>query len=255
MCYDVKTKLESQLRRAKRFNDPNWIHELEEKLKPFRDQPNFHVSGYMHPKLLIYTNNEPTVPTISTWGLVPFWVKNNDQRFNIWNNTLNARGETIFEKPSFRDSATHKRCIIHIDGFYEHHHFKGKTYPFFIERKDENPLSIAGLWSEWVDKETGEILNTFTIVTTKGNGLMTKIHNNPKLIEPRMPVILDEETEDFWLEPINNERQRGDVINLMQPYAGNKLKAHTVRKLRGKTAVGNVPEASRYFKYNELEVA
>ena len=255
MCYDVKTKLESQLRRAKRFNDRNWMLELEEKLKPYRDQPYFHVSGFIHPKLLIYTNNQPTIPTISIWGLVPFWVKNNDQRLNIWNKTINARGETIFEKPSFRDSAKNKRCIIHLDGFYEHHHFKGKTYPFYIEGRDENPLSIAGLWSEWVDKETGEILNTFTIVTTKGNGLMTKIHNNPKLIEPRMPVILDVEMEDLWLAPINNERQKGDIINLMQPYAENKLKAHTVRKLRGKIAVGNVPEASRYFKYDELEVA
>lgn len=255
MCYDVKTKLESQLRRAKRFNDPNWILELEEKLKPYRDHPYFYVSGYMHPKLLIYTNNEPTVPTIAIWGLVPFWVKNNDQRLNIWNNTLNARGETIFEKPSFRDSAKHKRCIIHLDGFYEHHHFKGKIYPFYIEGKDENPLSIAGLWSEWVDKETGELLNTFTIVTTKGNSLMTKIHNNPKLTEPRMPVILDEEMEDLWLAPINNEQQRVDIIKLIRPYSESKLKAHTVRKLRGKAALGNTPEANRYFRYDELEVA
>ena len=255
MCYDVKTKLESQLRRAKRFNDQRWIMELEEKLIPYEVQDYYHVSGYTHPKLLIYTNDKPYVPTLSIWGLVPHWVKNNDQRLKFWNNTLNARGETVFEKPSFRDSAKNKRCILHLDGFYEHHHFNGKTYPFFIASKDNIPLSVAGLWSEWVDKETGEILNTFTIVTTKANSLMGKIHNNPKLVESRMPVILREETEDLWLGPINNERQRKEIINLIQPYPENKLKAHTVRRLRGKAAVGNVPEASTNFKYNELEVA
>jgi putative SOS response-associated peptidase YedK len=255
MCYDVKTNLESQLKRAKRFNDKNWIEDLEEKLLPNKDSVYYHVSGYTHPKLLIYTNDKPYIPTVSIWGFVPHWIKNNDQRLKFWNNTLNARGETIFEKPSFRDSAKNKRCILNIDGFYEHHHFKGKTYPFFISRKDGRPLSIAGLWCEWIDKETGEILNTFTIVTVKGNSLMAKIHNNPKLIEPRMPVILTEETEDIWLEPINNERYRKEIIKLIQPYPENKLKAHTVRRLRGKEAVGNVPEASAYFKYNGLEVA
>ena len=255
MCYDIKTKLESQLRRAKRFNDQDWIVELEEKLLPYKDHPYFHVSGYSHPKLLIYTNEKPYIPSVSIWGLVPHWIKNNDQKLRFWNNTLNARGETIFEKPSFRDSAKNKRCIIHIDGFYEYHHFKGRTYPFFIARKDKRPLSIAGLWSEWVDRETGEILNTFTIVTTKGNDLMAKIHNNPKLIEPRMPVILPDEMEDHWLEPINTDGQRKEIMNLIKSFPENKLKAHTVRKLRGKEAVGNVPEASTYFEYKELEVA
>ena len=255
MCYDIKTKLESQLRRAKRFNDQDWILDLEEKLLPYEDHPYFHVSGYNHPKLLIYTNEKPYIPTVSMWGLVPHWIKNNDQKLKFWNNTLNARGETIFKKPSFRDSAKNKRCILHIDGFYEHHHFKGKTYPFFIAGKDKRPLSIAGLWSEWVDRETGEILNTFTIVTTKGNSLMAKIHNNPKLIEPRMPVILPDGMEDHWLEPINNEGQRKEIVNLIKAYPENKLQAYTVRKLRGNEAVGNVPEASRYFEYKELEVA
>ena len=255
MCYDVKTKLESQLRRAKRYNDQVWIDELEKKLLPYEDSTYYHISGYAHPKLLIYTNDNPYIPTPSIWGLVPHWIKNNDQKLNFWNNTLNARGETIFEKPSFKDSAKNKRCILHLDGFYEHHHFKGKTYPFFVAGRDGKPLSIAGLWSEWVDKETGEILNTFTIVTTKGNGLMTKIHNNPKLIEPRMPVILAEELEDLWLGPINSQRDKKEIINLIQSYPEDKLKAHTVRRLRGKEAAGNVPEASAYFKYNELEVA
>lgn len=255
MCYDIKTKLESQLKRAKRFNDENWIADLEEKMLPYKEQPYFYVSGYSHPKLLIYTDEKPFVPTISKWGLVPSWVKTNNQRIKYWNNTLNARGETIFEKPSFKASAYNKRCLIHIDGFYEHHHFKGRTYPFFISRKDNNPISIAGLWSEWVDSETGEILNTFTIVTTKGNNLMAKIHNNPKLREPRMPVVLNEEIEDEWLRPITNVQDENKIISLIKPSVEDELVAHTVRRLRGKNGIGNNPEASEKFDYHELKIA
>ena len=136
MCYDIKTSLETQLKRAKRFNDEQAIREIEEKLLPYLDLPLYHASGYSHPSLLIYTNDSPHIPIIASWGLVPHWVKDNTQRKKIWNNTLNARGETIFEKPSFRESARSKRCLIYVDGFYEHHHFKGKTYPFLIKRKD-----------------------------------------------------------------------------------------------------------------------
>ena len=255
MCYDIKTKLESQLKRAKRFNDKAWIEDLENKLRPYKDNPYFHISGYNHPKVFIYTNENPTNPTISTWGLVPFWVKNTDQKNKLWNNTLNARSETIFEKPSFRESANKKRCILYIDGFYEHHHNKGKTYPFYISSKNESSLSIAGLWSEWVDRTTGEILNTFTIVTKKGNEFMAKIHNNPKLQEARMPLILLEDQEDLWLQAESSEFDKSILLNLIQVNNEIDLQAHTVAKIRGKNALGNVPEASQYFKYDALNVA
>jgi len=167
----------------------------------------------------------------------------------FWNNTINARGESIFEKPSFRDSAKNKRCLIDLDGFFEHHHQKGKTFPYFIQRKDKELITIAGLWSEWVDKETGELFTTFTIVTTEANPLMIKIHNNPKTSGPRMPVILDDEGQDSWLS--SNEEQT--IKSLLQPFPDNLLEAFTVRKLRSKEAVGNVEAASEYFDYDELE--
>ena len=74
-----------------------------------------------------------------------------------------------------------------MDGFYEHHHHKGKTYPYYIYRRDGNPMVLAGLYSDWADPETGELLTTFSIVTTAGNPMMARIHNNPKLAGPRMP--------------------------------------------------------------------
>ncbi len=254
MCYDIKTSLETQLNRARRDGDQNAIKEIIEKLAPLTDLPLFHVSGFSHPKLFIYTDNTPNTPTISTWGLVPHWVKDKGQLKKFWNNTLNARGETIFEKPSFRNSAKNNRCIVYVDGFYEHHHFNGKTYPFYIHLKEHKPIALAGLWSEWVDPETGEILNSFSIVTTRGNSMMAKIHNNPKLKEPRMPVILPSELEDKWLQAVDDEVDIKAIQELIQAYPEEELTAHSVNRLRGPTYIGSSETASDPFEYEELDL-
>lgn len=138
-------------------------------------------------------------------GGCPTLIKDEDQLKKHWYTTLNARGETIFEKTSFRESAKHNRCIFYVDGFYDHHHYNGNTYPFFDYRKDNEPLALAGLWSEWINPDTKGSINTFSIVTTNGNPMMAKIHNNLKLKEPRMQVILPLELEDKWLDHINDE--------------------------------------------------
>ncbi|MBW1297829.1 SOS response-associated peptidase [Aquimarina litoralis] len=258
MCYDVKSSLRSQLKRAKHYGDTKKIAEIEKELAPLTDLPIHHRQGHSHPKLLIYTNESPEVPVVSQWGLVPFWVKDNTQRKSISKSTLNARGETIFEKASFRDSAKKKRCLIYVDGFYEHHHFKpeneskAKTYPFYIHRKDGEPIIFAGLWSEWLDKETGELINTFSIVTTEGNDLLTKIHNNPKLKGPRMPVILPDELADKWLNPNEEELDKQVLEDLIKPYPEEELTAYTVGRLRGKDYAGNVEEISNEVVYEEL---
>lgn len=252
MCYDIKVSLESQLRRAEFLSDEQTIAELKEKLKPFIESNYYHASGYAHPKILIYPDSSPFEPLISQWGLIPFWVKDREKKEQLWNGTLNARGETIFEKPSFRDSAKNKRCIIILDGFFEHHHYKTKTYPFYIKSKTNKPIHVAGLWSEWVDKETGEVINSFTIVTTKANRLLGKIHNNPKLTEPRMPLILSEESVNKWLDPNDSEGVKTEIQKLIKPWDGEDLVAHTVQRLRGKAALGNVPEAIEKLIYDEL---
>ncbi|MGB5436492.1 MAG: SOS response-associated peptidase [Maribacter sp.] len=248
MCYDIKASLEAQLARAQREQDHQAVEEIMEKLIPLTDLPIHHASGFSHPELLIYTDRSPDFPEVATWGLVPFWVNDEEQRKKLWNSTLNARGETIFEKPAFRTAAQSNRCIVYVDGFYEHHHFKGKTYPFFIHRKDKTPMALAGLWSEWKNDEGGA-LKTFTIVTTKGNALLTKIHNNPKLKEARMPLILPPEIEDKWLS-IGSQKA---IEEFIRSYPDNELEAYTVRRLRGKDYVGNVPEISHAFEYVELQ--
>lgn len=252
MCYDIKTSLESQLRRAEFISDGAAIKELKEKLKPFIESNLYHASGYAHPKTLIYPDSSPHQPVVSIWGLIPAWVKGQEKKQQLWNATLNARGETIFEKPSFRDSAKNKRCIIVLDGFYEHHHKSGKTFPYFIQSKSGKPLTVAGLWSEWIDRETGEVVNSFTIVTTKANSLLSKIHNNPKLKESRMPVILADGDIDTWLRPIISNEDKEEITALIKPWEADELKAFTVRRLRGKEAIGNVPQATEEYHYPEL---
>ena len=253
MCYDIKAQLEAQLWKAERDGDVHAIEEIMERLIPLTDIPIHHSSGFNHPSLLIYTDEDPNFPTVSTWGLIP--ADAYDKK-GIWNKTLNARGETIFNLPSFRESAKKRRCLIHVDGFYEHHHYGGQTYPFYIHRKDGQPITLAGLWSIWEDKENVGTWNTFAIVTTKGNAQMAKIHNNPKLKEPRMPLILPTEVADQWIVPYDEQRwekgQKKALQELIKPFEEGELEAYTVARLRGKEYVGNVPEISEAVEYPEL---
>lgn len=253
MCYDIQAQLETQLKRAKRDADEHAIYEIKTKLERLTDHPYHHVSGFKHPKVIIYTNEDPFEPTISQWGLAPYWAKDRKQLYSAWNKTLNARGETIFELKSFKSSAINRRCIIPVDGFYEHRHYKGKTYPHYIYRKDGKPMNLAGLWREWKDKVSGDILNTFSIVTTTANPMMEKIHNNPAASEePRMPVILLDELEEKWLQNYEEELAEQAVSELIQPFPEENMDFHTVDRLRGKEYKGNVPEIDEEVEYPEL---
>jgi putative SOS response-associated peptidase YedK len=253
MCYDIKASNEAQLKRAKRKGDLAAVTEILEQLIPMTDLPLHHTSGFSHPELLIYTNESPYFPTIATWGLVPHWIKDETQLKSLWNKTLNARGETIFEKPAFRQSAKTNRGILYIDGFYEHHHFNNKTYPFFIRRKDDQPMALGALWNEWVYPDTGGRMHTFSIITTEGNAMMSKIHNNPKIKAPRMPFIIPDTCEEEWLRPICTNLDEQRIKALIQSYPEDQLKAHTVNKLRGKNYRGNVEDISDAFVYEELK--
>ena len=245
MCYDIKTSLEAQLIKARRKGDQQAIKEIMEKLAPLTDLPVYHASGFQHPKVLIEIGER--LPRVAHWGLIPHWVKDREQAKKIWNSTLNARGETIHEKPSFRDAYKQRRCALFVDGFFEHHHRGGKTYPYFIQARQKHPLILGGLWSEWLDRSTGELVNTFTIVTTPGNELLSKIHNNPKMKGPRMPLILNEADETQWIE--GSPEEAGTLIQANTDIA---LSAHTVARLRGNAYLGNVPEASEEVTYEEL---
>ncbi len=252
MCYDIKTSLETQLKRAEKDQDLQAIADIRERLAPLTDLPLHHASGFSHPEVLIYTDRSSYFPIVATWGLVPHWTKNTEQQKKLWNATLNARGETLFEKPAFKHAAQHQRCIIYVDGFYEHHHQAGKTYPFYIRHKEGQPLALAGVWSEWKNPETRGLLRSFSIVTTTANTLMQHIHNNPKLKVPRMPFILPLESEDAWLKPIMDNVDKEGIQKMIAPSFEGQLTAHPVARLRGKEYQGNVACVSDEVVYPAL---
>ncbi len=127
--------------------------------------------------------------TMLRWGLVPFWAKEP----SIGNRMINARAETVAEKPSFRAAYRHRRCLILADGFYEwRKETDGKT-PYYISLASGEPFAFAGLWEDWHSKDTGEALQTTAIITMAANEFMHQLHH-------RMPVVLQIDTADRWLD-------------------------------------------------------
>jgi len=254
MCYDIKSSLKTQLLRATKVGDQKAVKEIVAKLKAIGMDDVHHSSGFEHPQLLIYTKEHPNDPVLARWGFVPEHMQNEEQQFSIWNKTLNARGEDFFDTWSYKKAARTKRCLLCVDGFFEHHHLKGKTYPYYIYTDDQQPLTLGGIWSEWVNKETGETMTTFSIVTTRGNDLMANIHNNPKLEGPRMPLILPEDAINDWLSvEVKSDAEIKRILELIKPYNEKELQAHTVQRLRGKNAVKNNPRSDQKVNYPELQ--
>ncbi|MDQ3813240.1 MAG: SOS response-associated peptidase [Armatimonadota bacterium] len=150
------------------------------------------------------------------WGLVPFWAKDPD----IGNRLINARAETLAEKPAFKAALKRRRCIIPADGFYEWKREGNRRVPLRIHRSDNGLFGFAGLWEEWQSPD-GSPLRTCTIVTTEPNDLMASIHN-------RMPAILRPEEESLWLDTSLNDVP--DILKLLKPYPDAELTAHPVSR-------------------------
>ena len=151
--------------------------------------------------------------TFFRWGLVPSWAKD----LNIGSRMINARSETVAEKPSFRTAFKRRRCLIPADGFYEWQKQGSGKQPMFIRPVAERPFALAGLWEVWRDPD-GSALQTCTILTTTPNELMAPIHN-------RMPVIVEPEDFDLWLNPEPNPEQG---LHLLRPYPAEKMTAYPV---------------------------
>ena len=122
------------------------------------------------------------------WGLVPFWAKDPA----IGNRMINARAETVAEKPSYRAAFRHRRCIVLADGFYEWRKEGDAKTPYFISLASGEPFGLAGLWENWKDKDSDASLQTTTLITTAANDFMTPLHH-------RMPVIVHPDSANDWL--------------------------------------------------------
>ena len=226
-----------------------WQQAQKDQSERDAESPMAFVNGFEHPKLYTLIKAVELKATRFTWGLIPEWTKDKSQAMEIRNKTLNARGESLFEKASFKDAAMDKRCLVFVDGFFEYYHYKGKTFPNFIQNKEKGkPLVFGGVWSEWTDHVAGEVYQSASIVTTRANELMTSIHNNPKANGARMPLILEPENFDQWLTANN----QNEVEELIKPLPEGKLKAHTVKRLVGKNGVGDSADATKEFIYPDL---
>ncbi len=152
------------------------------------------------------------------WGLIPSWA--DDPR--IASRLFNARAETVATSGMFRDSFRRRRCIVPVDGFYEWRREAGRRIPFLATRADGRPLALAGLWSGWRDPIADLTIRTFTIVTTTPNELMAGIHD-------RMPVVLEPEAWDLWLDP--DVGDVGELHGLLRPSPSASLRLVEVRPL------------------------
>lgn len=170
--------------------------------------------------LPVVANSEPHVINLFRWGLVPFWAKD----ISIGNRMINARTETITEKPAFRNLIKSKRCLVISDGFYEWKKTAGLKQPYRITLKDEELYSYAGLWDKWNSPDRS-IINSFTIITTEANELIGQIHD-------RMPVILNKDDESKWLNTNEDIKQ---ITSLLKPYPENLMKMYPVSALVNST--------------------
>jgi putative SOS response-associated peptidase YedK len=147
------------------------------------------------------------------WGLVPHWVDDPDDGPS----PINARADSVAEKPYFRSAFDSKRCLVLADGFYEWQGQRGPKQPYRIERVDDEPFAFAGLWESW--SSNGDQLDTVTIITTGPNAVMEPIHD-------RMPVMLEPEDEDRWLQADDPD----ELQALLDPYPDELLDAYSISK-------------------------
>ena len=168
------------------------------------------VNGFSHPFMPIIVDQRPDIITGANWGLLPTWAKNT----SFQNSTLNARIETLEEKPAFKNYITN-RCLVIATQFYEWQWIdeKGKSkQKYSVRSEDSEIFCFAGLYSVWQDPESNYSKLTYTILTTEANELMAEIHNNKK----RMPVVLNNEHHALWLQGENFK-------DFAYPYQSNLL--------------------------------
>jgi len=164
--------------------------------------------------LAVITNEEPSVLNFFRWGLIPFWAKDP----SIGNKLINAKAETIHEKPSFKNAFRSRRCLVLSDGFYEWKKTRDKI-PYRITLKKGAPFAMAGIWEKW-NSPDGHQVRSFSIITTGPNALMEKIHD-------RMPVILPAREERTWLGNTGPD----ELLSLLKPYPAGEMEAYPVSRL------------------------
>jgi putative SOS response-associated peptidase YedK len=200
-------------------------------IDPDKYRPSYYYHAFGLPEMPALCSGKPGTISMLRWGLIPSWVRDKKSADEIRLKTFNARADSLEEKPSFSSSFRSKRCIIPVRGFFEWQHTSSGKIPWYIRRADDDIMSLAGLWSEWTDTSTGELINSFSVITTDANELMADIHNSKK----RMPLVLEKQSEAMWLDLSAGREQLGQ---LLEKYPSSVLAAHTISDLINR----NVPE-------------
>jgi putative SOS response-associated peptidase YedK len=164
--------------------------------------------------LAVYESPDGREMTFYKWGLVPSWAKD----VSVGAKLINARSETVTEKPSFREAFKKRRCIIPADGFYEWRREGSRKQPYFFRMRDERPFGFAGLWERW-EGEGGRAINSCAILTTEANDVLRPVHD-------RMPVILHPEDYELWLGA--GLRELDLVKEVLRPYPAEEMVGHPV---------------------------
>jgi len=206
-------------------------------------EPRYVQSAFEYPRWPVVTSGNPREIRLMRWGLIPSWIKDLDSALKFRVNTVNARSETIQEKPAFRKAARTGHCLVPADGFFEFREYQGKKYPYFIQIAEDELFALAGLCEEWTDPSTGELIPTFTVLTTVANPLMEIIHNRKK----RMPVLLQKEGEGIWLT------RESAAFDLLKPFPDEQMKAWPVSRLiTSRDPARNSPKVQEPVEYPEL---
>jgi putative SOS response-associated peptidase YedK len=232
MCFSVNVNLvkeELENRYGATFLDPD------------KYIPSYYYHAFSLPELPAICSGAADKIQLLKWGLIPAWVKSKKSADSIRFKTFNARAEGIGSKPSFSASFSSKRCIIPVKGFFEWQHMGEIKIPWYISRADNEIISLAGLWDEWIETTTDELFSTFSIVTTDANDLMAGIHNSKK----RMPVILNLQAEKKW---IDIETKPDEAKELLKPCPSEILSAHTISDLiNSRSSDRNTPEVIKPY--------
>jgi putative SOS response-associated peptidase YedK len=184
---------------------------IEEWMDPENYYPSYNIAPTQMSPILGYTGKR--IVKLMRWGLIPSWSKN----IPIGSRLINARAETILEKPSFRDLVSRNRCVVITDGYYEWHREGETKTPYYIHHPDRRVLPMAGLCDTWKSNE-GEKILSYTVITTEPANEISFIHD-------RMPVILKSKDIDRWIQHGNESIK--DTLNLLKPYS-EELQYHPV---------------------------
>jgi putative SOS response-associated peptidase YedK len=224
-------------------------HALQSKLlleELFLPPSGYFFSAFANPLLPVVMNDgKHNICTYKQWGLIPSWTKDEVQANELRKLAYNAKGETIAEKPMFRNAFKNGRCLVPAAGFFEWREVNKKKYPYYIYPADNSFFLFAGIADRWVNPETGEEVESYSIVTSEANKLLSMIHN----VKKRMPLILDDTIIDIWLNGNST-----DALELVKPYDDLKMAAHTVGPLASNARVErNISEVQAKYLYAELE--